>query len=261
MARVARFAFSAVCILSCMCLAQPTEGLVAYWAFNEWQGDIAFDLVGGNSGLLSHTEWSGGVVGGAIVLDGGESYVDCGSAAGLISVAEFTIAAWVRFSTEGVSRAIVAVANGVGAQTADYGVMVNHTDVGTIRVLLSDGSQLQSIRGVTPIGDAAWHHVAVVMNASAISLYVDGKPDAKPVDRTVVPQVAGAFRLFLGDLRPLSTATAWKLNGGIDEVRIYNRALSAEQIGVLYSEEGRGIGVSNSLRMGGIALAVVFLPS
>jgi hypothetical protein len=235
--------------------AQSSEGLVSHWGFAESEGAVALDLVSLNHGTLSGTTWVTGVVGSSVGFDGQESYVDCGSADQLMSVSETTLAGWVKFSCDGVPRAIISIGNGVGAMTNDYALLINHTNTGTVRVLACNGSEVQAIRGRTSIGDNAWHHVAFVMSSDSFALYIDGEIDVEPVARTVTPQWAEGFRLYLGDLRPLSSTT-WKLVGAIDEVRIYSRALSAQEVVELYVEGSRGFSTSSALLMGGIACTI-----
>ena len=116
--------------LAFVVVAQSSEGLVSHWGFAESEGVVALDLVSLNHGTLSGTTWVTGVVGSSVGFDGQESYVDCGSADQLMSVSESTLASWVKFSCDGVPRAIISIGNGVGAMANDYALLINHTNTG-----------------------------------------------------------------------------------------------------------------------------------
>jgi hypothetical protein len=89
-----------------------------------------------------------------------------------------------------------------------------------------DGTwQGMSGRAKIPLNE--WHHVAVVVSPPTIRMYLDGQLDAEK---------SGVGRLRLND-GPMLIGDAggyWEYEGLIDEVRIYNRALSPDEVRALY---------------------------
>jgi hypothetical protein len=242
--------FAIAGILSYAAHAQDATGLIAAWEFNENEGDVAFDAVGDHHGTLQNAEWVDGVVLSGIRLSGEGAYVDCGSVDQLIAAESTTITGWVRFSDEGLARAVVSVGNGVGTAPQDYALLINHTDSGTMRAIVSNGTELQIVRGLTQIGDDLWHHFAFVMSAEGLALYIDGELDVALAGRTVTPWWQEEFGLCIGDLRWRSPSDAWKFKGDMDEIRIYDKALSDEEIGDLFGSAVAVLGVGGAIAYG-----------
>lgn len=236
------------------------EGLIAHWRFEEGEGDVAFTSVGRADALVKNGTWTGGVVGSALAFYGEKSYLDCGPVVAWLPNQQLTIAFWVRLTQAQASGAIVAVANGVGALPKDYGLVIHARDTDTVRVVISDGDRTQTLVSSAVLADLAWHHVVFVMDTDSFALYVDGSIVGQKRARTLTPRWGDGFRFFVGDLRPLHGVTTWRLLGMVDELRVYNRALSAKEVGGLYVEEGKGVALRQALVFGGIGCVVGFLP-
>ena len=91
------------------------------------------------------------------------------------------------------------------------------------------------LMGERPVDDGQWHHTAGVYDGSVIRLYVDGELDASKAASGEIG--ANSAAVLIGEnseLRP----TGW--NGLIDDVRIYNYALTADQIKDLHAGHGPG---------------------
>ena len=84
----------------------------------------------------------------------------------------------------------------------------------------------ESLEGATRIAFRTWHHVALVRDGKAVRIYLDGNPTAEVASEAAVSLPAGAKDVFIGG-RSDSFAN---FEGKIDEVAIYDRALSADEI-------------------------------
>ena len=73
--------------------------------------------------------------------------------------------------------------------------------------------------------EKTWHHFAMTRAANQFTLYIDGKSVRKDTNRTPVPTIEGG--LLLGQMEGLY------MNGMLDDVRIYKRALSSEEVALL----------------------------
>lgn len=204
----------------------PACGLVAYWSFDEGSGNVAHDdSANRNDGtLIGGPNWVDGISGKALSFDGIDDHVALSSTPHT-GTGEFTIFAWVK-TNDDVNRQTII----------NYGT----TDTSTNRELyLFKGYDnklhfdLRNIPGPfseVTINDGAWRHVGVVNSASSIQLYVDGTPSGSP--QSMSPNIAdGDAYIGVADIHN------YRMHGIIDEVRIYNRALTAAEIEYLYNAQ------------------------
>ena len=209
------------------------KSLVAHWTFDETEGLTAADSSGyGNDGQLvgmTGTEWTAGLSGGALEFSGAvgsEQYVDFGTGDSLQLAGSVTISAWAKMNA-GTEAAYMGI--GGKLKTAPYQgfSLVRHSS-GVFRLWADDGNGViagfEADSDVT-YTDTEWHHVAGVVDAGLSTLYVDGVKQAKTgaVNLTDSGEPAHIGRQYYGlDDR------YW--NGVIDDVRIYYRALSEQEI-------------------------------
>ena len=201
------------------------EGLVGYWALNESAGSLAVDSAAThNNGALinmDNNDWVAGKTGNALNFDGTNDYVEITGYKGVSGAASRTCAAWIK--TPGTAQNSVIL--GWGGQQWVFGLF------GTGELTVYAGGPYIKTTGV--VNDNQWHHVAAVMtddgspDAGEIMLYVDGLLQTTANSPGVIdtPQtndvLIGAF----------STGTpAGFFNGLLDDVKIYNRALSGPEV-------------------------------
>jgi len=216
------------------------RGLVGWWLMNEGAGRKIYDLSGnGNRGtLVGNTHWVSGQYGSCLSFDGDGDYVSLGTP---ISGYPFTLMAWARFGADiDRSAVLVSLANSsywgtyysIGAATwGSYfrGDVWARIDGGTTYVI-----------NASPYAYPwdGWHHVTgVFASATDRKLFVDSV--LVGTDDDSVAFSASVDRIFFGALADSSPTDYW--NGKIDSVRIYNRALRAEQIKSLYDDPFQGL--------------------
>jgi hypothetical protein len=212
---------------------------VAHWEFNEGAGTIAYDSAGDNDGnLINGPVWTTGIIDGALEFDGVNDYVAFGKNA--VTTTEFTVAAWANhFGPAGGADHD----NKIFLQRDDD-VGTNHSGVG-LTSMTSSGVARASMRssiGSTqvletprkPYGE--WHHYAMTVDSDDFVFYVDGAE----VDRALVNQSGNYWtsidHVYIGRLM-YESGLKGSFNGAIDEVIIYDRALSAAEIEELYLGE------------------------
>jgi hypothetical protein len=213
-----------------------SKGLVGCWLFNEGGGDKAYDLSGyNNHGTLMDmafpptvtSGWNPGKDGVGLMFDGSNDYVNCGNDLSL-RISTFSIELWLKTAT--ADRYVLT--RGVSWDPGKTNYHIGITAEGTIGVRFHDtGGTLRSATFLDyAITDGTWHHVVGMHNAVAqkTTIYVDGI-QGENVTCTTPPDTSSAGDLWIGKY---TTA----LNGSIDSVKIYNRALSAFEIGWLYCE-------------------------
>jgi len=207
--------------------AQSAPGLVAAYNFNEGSGTTVADLSGNNlTGTLAGATWtSNGRYGMALFFDG-HSYVDLGNPAALQLTGSMTLEAWISASANPANDGqIIAKSNGPGWQ------FKTSPDTGphTFAAKVSGSSSSSAQRYTTTVRLLnTWYHVASVYNASAgtLSVYVNGALDNGVLSGPIpIAQVNQAVNVNIG-----RRTGGYNFIGTIDEVRIYNRALSQTEI-------------------------------
>ena len=206
-----------------------TTGLVAHYPLN----GNANDAVGGHNGtLIGSPQWVTGYLDSALKFGGSGDYVEVGYSADL-ALNEFTLSAWVKVATEPGVFGILGTRSG-GENTFDLKVMGTyiHGDIGNgtawINTAIDIGSGDTGTTGQG--GDLVvnrWYMIAYVLDNTQqqVRLYLDG--DLK---KTI--SISGTPLLMQSgeSMRIGDTGYEEWMNGRIDEVRIYNRALSDAQI-------------------------------
>jgi len=197
--------------------------LVGWWTFDEGMGSTVLDRSGhGNHGAIQgNPDWVVGYndEGTALSFDGLGDYVDCGKAVIFDFNEQITVAAWMRVDVfEQTDQAIVS--KGETAWKLVRNELTNE--------MRFDCGEVGEAVGSKNVNDGQWHHVVGRYDGSRISLYVDGIQDsfiAATGSLTADPNIT----VWIADNnRPGSGPQAW--NGLIDDVRVYNRALTLEEI-------------------------------
>jgi len=195
-------------------LDDPT--LIAHWALDEEEGDVAYDSAGVNDAfLVGSPMWQpdGGMVAGALLFDGTYGYVSTDSvlnpAAGV-----FSVNAWIKGGAPG--QAVLSQADGVDWLRAD-------STEGNLMTDLKSGRSSAPLLSQTRITDGDWHRIGFVWDGLYRLLYVDGI--AVAVDAAPLSGMGTAVGgLYFGVGSTLTPGTF--CSGLIDDVRIYNRAVT-----------------------------------
>jgi len=205
---------------------QP-PGLVGYWNFDQGSGTIAYDNSGNNNqGTIYGALWTTGRINGALNFDGLNDYVDCGNSETLDPTQGATIEAWVNFNQlPSDAKHIMAIAGRSGGGT-DLDIQTE-TD-NKFKFYVGPGAPSVAVSN-TVVETNEWYHIAGTYQANEfIKIYVNGvleKTTSIGITRNTNPN-----KLQIGQ-------SLWPgrfFNGTIDEVKIFNRALSAEEIGAEY---------------------------
>jgi hypothetical protein len=204
-------------------LASP-DGLVAYWPMDEGQGGIARDKSGnGNDGTIrGAAKWIDGKHGKALEFNGVDTYVDCGNKASLNISDEITIEAWVKlYSWKGGG-----IVSKYGGTTGGYFLTPCWRTDGIPDFYIREtktGAVFSSARDYRKLTLNEWHHlVATAKRGGRIKLYIDGAP---------VGSSSAIDKSFSNDVDSLVIGRySESLNGAVEDVKIYNRVLSEEEI-------------------------------
>jgi hypothetical protein len=200
------------------------DGLLAYYPLDAaYRGSTPDASGNGNDGtIMGDPDFVEGMVAQAMDLDGDGDYVDCGSNPlfGMQETNEMTAACWLTI------RSIPAAWAGIVAKGEHAWRMSNVNLDPRFHFGISFWTEpTPSIDGVTAVGYDEWHHVAGVYGNGSVSVYLDGVLDASA--ETSTPIMANEYNVEIGR-NPEGTDRTW--DGLIDELLIYNRALSENEI-------------------------------
>jgi hypothetical protein len=221
----------------------PTTGLVGEWKLDESSGTTAFDTKNGfNASVAGGAAFVGGHLGNALNLNNGVSgtggkYAQMPSNATLDGVQEgnYTISAWFNATTVPTDDSLPNRYWGIVAKPGQtMGLVFNWAGKFSMRHFLADQSLLIT-QGNTIYAAGGWHHVvgAVSKSGGTVKVYVDGALKAT----TTFPAGTAAWEYGTTPFR-IGTAQVgtWAANGKVDQVRIYNRELSASEVADLFNE-------------------------
>jgi len=192
--------------------------LVAHWKLDEAGGTLASDSAGQHAGtLVGSPTWcpAAGRVKGALQFDGIDDYLRTPF---VVDPARrtFSVLAWIQGGRPGqvvLAQAEVPWgANWLGAAPADGSLMTELRGTGRGDRPLVSGSV---------ITDGDWHRIALVWDGSNRVLYVDGVAVKADTQDDLIGCSVG---LHIGAARNLAPGQFW--SGLIDDVRVYNRAVS-----------------------------------
>jgi hypothetical protein len=226
-----------------------SAGSLASW----WTGDgNAEDIIGGNNGtLMGGTTFATGKVEQAFSFDGQDDWVEVSDDASLRSEA-FTIAAWVKIPDYGVYIILNNRDVDLGNETFNFGAGISYavypwqTGI-TGKPAFSVGQtgwDWDSFLGNTKLNLNEWYHLAFVFDYSKTNkaeIYVNGALDAAYTTYDYYGDTIGPVNykpgvpLEIGKCETVNYEGPFYFKGLMDEVQLYNRALTDEEIEAIYS--------------------------
>lgn len=213
---------------------KASAGLVAHWSFDDVQGTTVVDQSNRkNNATLRGARLAEGARGQALWLDGQPDQFCELPASGDLNFsanAGFTFAGW--FNTSLPSATILSMRNTQKNTQVDLVIRE-----GMLMVIIGDDLDPGPLNGFVRgqrANDGRWHHFAFSRTGSSIELYLDGVSQGTGTGRSVAGPITtdlralGSERLWI-QLKDMQWGNPY-YTGGIDEVRVYNRVLTAEEI-------------------------------
>jgi poly(3-hydroxybutyrate) depolymerase len=209
------------------------RGLIGHWTFDEGEGTVAHDSSGrGNHGeIAGGARWARGRIGGALDFDGTDDFVSIPNEDSFDIPGVITVAAWVK----------------IDSFTRNWQAIVTKGDRAWRLHRANDGSSLGwacsdlsrndagDLYGSAAVDDGRWHHVAGVHDGTRTRLFVDGREDASAGSSPNIS--ANDYRVLIGEN---AQQTGRHFHGLIDDVRIYDRALSVDELQALAGRPASG---------------------
>ena len=206
------------------------EGMVGYWKFDEGSGTTAYDAMGDNDGTIQGATWTTGIVGNALSFNGSGNRVLLGFIA---STDHVTLEAWVKLPSDPVYDSPIIAKERASGYGGSYNLALQPTR--QPRFLINVGVYWDFLYSPNLIDVNVWYHLAGTYDGSEMKIYVNG--ELKSTLPVVGSVQEGGKPVYIGN------------NGGgryhkglIDEVAIYNRALTACEVNQHYQNGLDGFG-------------------
>ena len=227
--------------------ASGHSGLIAHWPFDATGPTWINDIEGGHNGTpvgnATRDASTAKVGAGSLGLDGDGSYLEIGDS-GSTDWADGTeadymkISCWMKVSTEGfddgwaalVSKGDLAWSLERDGNTDGVWFVVNGYDPGSVATGGTGSAAVSSVN------DGKWHHIVAVNVGNGLNLYVDGFL----AESTIVEgqSLSNDRNIWIGKGYWDAYAGTYEFNGNIDEVRIYDRPLSADKVLAQFRDDG-----------------------
>ena len=214
--------------------------LVGYWRFDEGSGSLAIDSSGyRNSGSLvlapTYTTSVPSAITfpdpNALTFNGSSQYVNIPSSAANTTLGALSISAWIKLSTTANDRVIVSK---WGSNNFAFNLLVTS---GKLELYISPDSVSSSyhVTGGTTLSTGVWYYVTAIFTPSTrMEVFVNNVSDGVKTSGVPASMYASTAPLSIGWDSPNGVSTEY-FSGSMDDVRIYNRVLTAGEISGLYA--------------------------
>lgn len=214
--------------------------MVANWAFDEGSGTTLHDSVGGNNGTIYGATWTAGKIGSALSFNGTNSYVDVpdSPSLGFDQSDSFSITYWAKPEyNNGTTVGGIIVSkftkntNGVFGYASQYSPSCQKFDffaesTGYYYALADTG-----MNSITPDN---WYFIACVYNDTTLKIYLNGVLTGTATFSYNTDDTVPTNDLTMG-VRTSQGSLVSYYNGAIDDLRIFNNALSDSDIQQIYN--------------------------
>ena len=206
-------------------IANGNNALVAHYEFEQNILDSSINLNHtASSGTIS---FDSGEIGSESLVLNGSSYLQLPP--DIANQEEITVATWVYWNGGNIWQRIFDFGNNQN----EFMYMSPYSGTGYLRFGINNGSGLQTLDATVALPENQWSHVAVTLGATTASLYINGvlinesnTVTARPID----------FKPMFNYIGKSQFSTNPLLNGRIDDFRVYNYALTAQDIANLYNK-------------------------
>jgi hypothetical protein len=197
-----------------------TDNLVASYSFeNNVQDNSGNGL---NGTIIGNPTFIEGIAGMGLSFDGVNDYVDFGNNEAFNITEQITLSAWINTNDSGNGQDNPYVSKG------DHAYAIKHSYANQMQFFIYDGDWFAADARVNDSFNGEWHHVAGTYNGMELKAYVDGKLASTTAHEGSIEVQPNNLNIARN-----SEETDRYYDGVIDEVKIYNRALSQLEISFL----------------------------
>jgi len=214
--------------------------LIGWWQLDEGEGTMALDWSGGGHHCAfadPAPTWVEGLVGGALEFSGGGDHISNPDGTFLDGLSAITICAWVKSDVTNTDKGFIIFENPMGNDDRNIrydasgvaGGGYNCLKMG-LTIATAAGNANQQLESSNNSQTTDWQHVALVWSSGQqLQLYLDGELDTPTFnDPAETGTLVGNVKVIIGKGCKDTGLASW--DGLIDDVRIYNRVLTQEEI-------------------------------
>ena len=206
--------------------AEKEKGLVGWWKFDEGSGNAAKDSSGnGNEGEINNAEWAAGKSGKALKFNGEDAFVEV-SHSEILAPDQFTVEAWInpeRFVSSDQWKFGPIILSKYAGNWKGF-VLQLQDNTGNPTLMISTPEVWVRAASLAPVKTGKWSHIAGTYDGKTAKIYADGvlagSAEAELTHDEGISLIIGKGSWFDGAY----------FTGVIDEVKMYSRALSADEI-------------------------------
>lgn len=195
-----------------------TDNIIAYWKF-QWNSTDEIGSFNGTDTSITYSTWNW-KIGQWAWFNGSSSSISIGSTF-MNNLSAGTISCWINRSATWAQHTII---DKTQTGTANYVQFIVDSD-DKLRMILNNTASVKSTGTIS----TGWTHVWVTFNGSNCTFYINGSSSGSPANTSTSPNTSRTP--FIGKV---DNNTAW-MNGAIDELWVWSRALSASEFTELYN--------------------------
>lgn len=205
------------------------QDLAGCWDLNESTGIGIKDISGNsNDGLIYGANWTGGKYGSALQFDGVDDYAEVPHSSSLNISGSITLEAWVLTNKLTGSQRILRKA--IGVPVSGYGLRI--ISGGAVQFILwNPGGGYEYLSSTMNLSTGTWYHIVGTYDGKTQRIYINGEEKGKR--ESVFAMNTNTYPVTIG-------SDSSKINpfyGIIDEIRIYNRALTQQEVKAIYQRQ------------------------
>lgn len=218
----------------------PPSNMIGWWDGDAVTADAAIDLTGSNDGILVNgTTTVPGKVGQAFEFDGVDDYIAFGDIFDGLNTG-LTLDAWFKTDATVGNKPIVAK---YWSDGGSWLIRTDEDDPSKLNFTICDDTchtfeNLAMAHSTSTVNDGEWHHVAGTFDGTTASLYLDGALQGSDV--AVSAGWADTHHFCIGAACTPSGEAHLPFAGSIDEIEIFDRALSAAEIQAIFDAGSAG---------------------
>ncbi|MCM3872571.1 MAG: LamG domain-containing protein, partial [Pyrinomonadaceae bacterium] len=225
----------------CLPVCTPPPSNLVSWYPGEGNAN---DQQGNNNGTLQNgATFAPGKVGQAFSFDGVNDSVDIANTTSLdFGAGNFSIEFWANLNSLSTDQMLFHKISGTGASFNDPSYFVEFDQPNALRFRIGEAFLSNSNDLIVPTSLTAgqWFHVAAVRNGDLTQIYLNGVLAGSQTSGSNINTGTGG-NAAIGRCLTSDAGCARFVNGKIDEVSLYNRALSASEIQAIYDADSAGI--------------------
>jgi hypothetical protein len=209
-----------------------TDNLVSYWKLDESSGN-ASDSVGSNTGVNTDVTYAAAKINNGGVFNGTSAVLACGTTS--IPTGDFSISLWFKLSDQTTNGMLFSICDN-NATAINNRIEVRANDAGAGQISLSGWFSTANyvLTNGANYNDSTLHHLVVMRSGANWSMYIDGSLVAGPTSKSNTALSINWVSMGVLRYGATPTLTAY-FKGTLDEVGIWNRALSGTEVTALYN--------------------------